>query len=197
MSNTTNTVGFIEATTTGATDRAPAGSSSNEDRRWVAQFDGAGKKIATTAEPIVYDQEEAQPQPQPPTGAVKLNSYGLGPYPQVVNNVSSNKVVVVWTGGASQTTFANTFVRNITNNLGGQTPAPFVGSFLKFYSSDVSLGYPELAVTSLNISGTSSISYIYENTSGQITATITNAQLLISGGGVGNLPSGNYYYDWQ
>ncbi len=38
MSNTTNTVGFIEATTTGATDRAPAGSSSNEDRRWVAQF---------------------------------------------------------------------------------------------------------------------------------------------------------------
>ena len=197
MSNTTNTVGFIEATTTGATDRAPAGSSSNEDRRWVAQFDGAGKKIATTAEPIVYDQEEAQPQPQPPTGAVKLNSYGLGPYPQVVNNVSSNKVVVVWTGGASQTTFANTFVRNITNNLGGQTPAPFVGSFLKFYSSDVSLGYPELAVTSLNISGTSSVSYIYENTSGQITATITNAQLLISGGGVGNLPSGNYYYDWQ
>ena len=189
MSNTINTVGA-------SGDRAPVGSASNEDRRWVAKFDGAGKKIITTAEPVVYDQEDAQPAPQPPTGAVKLNTTGFGPFPQVVNNVSSNKVVVVWSGGASQTTFANTFVRNITNNLGGQTPAPFVGTFLKFYSSDVSLGYPEVAVTSLNIGGTSSVSYIYENTSGQITATITNAQLLLSGGTTGNLPSSNYYYDY-
>ena len=194
MSNTTNTI--ISG------DKAPAGSSSNEDRRWIAQFDGDGKKIIATAEPVVYDQEEAQLPPTPPAGTPPLyndrllNTTGFGPFPQVVNNVSSNKVVVVWSGGASQTTFANTFVRNITNNLGGQTPAPFVGTFLKFYSSDVSLGYPEVAVTSLNISGTSSVSYIYENTSGQITATITNAQLLLSGGTTGSLPSSNYYYDY-
>ena len=200
MSNTTNVA------ITG-TDRAPFGTASNQDRRWVAQFDGNGKKIATTSQPVTYDQENVAPALQPPTltnptgqTVPQLNTTGFGPFPQITNNISGNSVSIVWLGGASQTTFASTFVRNLTNNLGGETPAPFVApaSFLKFYSPDESTGYAEVSNVSLNINANASnVSYIYENTSGQVIATITNAQNVISGGGNNNLPSSNYYYGYN
>ena len=190
MSNTTNTA------LTG-TDRAPVGTASNQDRRWVGQFDAFGRKIAGTGEPVTYDQENAAPPITPPTGSLSLNTSGTGPYPQVLNNTSGNSVNVVWFGGSSQSIFATTFVNNLTNNLGSETPAPFVGAFLKFYSPDQSTGYAEVSTVSLNIDGNqSNVSYIYINTSGWYVVSITNAQNFISGvGNTGNLPSSNYYYD--
>ena len=191
-SNTTNTA------LTG-TDRAPVGTASNKDRRWVAQFDGAGRKIAGTAEPVAYDQENAAPAIAPPAGSLKLNTSGTGPYPQVLNNTSGNSITLVWFGGSSQSPFATTFVSNLTNGLGGETPAPFVGSFLKFYSPDINTGFAEVSTVSLNInSNTSNVSYIYINTSGFYVVTISNAQNFLSGiGSTGNLPSSNYYYDYN
>ena len=162
MSNTTNTA------ITG-TDRAPVGAASNEDRRWVAQFDGNGKKMAQTAEPVIYDQEGTAPPLIPPAGTPPtyadglLNTTGFGPFPQVLNNASGNTITVVWFGGASQTVFATTLVSNLTNGLGGETPAPFTGSFLKFYSADQSTGYAEVSTVSLNIDGNqSTVSYIHK-----------------------------------
>jgi len=192
MSNTTNTA------LTGS-DRAPVGSASNENRRWVAQFDGGGKKMAQTAEPVTYDQENVAPVITPPTGSLQLNTFGSGPYPQIINNVSGDSVTIIWLGGASQTIFGSTLTTNLTNGLGGETPAPFVGAFLKFYSPDQNTGFAEVSVVSLNRnSNISNVSYIYENTSGTVIVSITNAQNLISGGGsTGNLPSSNYYYDFN
>ena len=194
-SNTTNTSLIIGG------DRAPVGSASNEDRRWVAQFDGNGKKIAQSAEPVTYDQENNAPALTPPAGSVQLNYTGLingvSPFPSVVNNVANDTITLIWRGGSWQTAFAITFVNNITNSLGGLTPAPFVGTFLNFYSPDQNTGYEEVSVVSLNRnSNTSNVSYIYDNTSGQTVVTITNSQNLLSGGSSsGSLTSGNYYYD--
>ena len=192
MANTTNTA------LTG-TDRAPVGSASNKDRRWVAQFDEFGRKMAQTAEPITYDQENAAPPITPPAGSLQLNISGNGPYPQVLNDTSGNIVNVVWFGGTSQSPFATTFVSNLTNGLGSETPAPFVGTFLKFYSSEQSTGYAEVSTISLNIDGNqSNVSYIYISTSGWYVVSITNAQQFLSGvGSTGNLPSSNYYYDYN
>ena len=93
-----------------------------------------------------------------------------------------------------------TIIRNLTNNLGGQTPAPFASPalFLKFYSPDQSTGYAEVSSVSLNINAnTSNVSYIYENTSGQVIVSITNAQNIITGGSNSNLPASNYYYGYN
>jgi len=200
MSNTTNTA------LTG-NDRAPVGNASNEDRRWVAQFDGGSKKMAQTAEPVTYDQQDVAPVVSPPTltnpanqTVPFLNPTNFGPFPQIINNISGNSVSIIWLGGASQTSFASTLVRNLTNNLGGQTPAPFASPalFLKFYSPDQSTGYAEVSSVSLNINAnTSNVSYIYENTSGQVIVSITNAQNIITGGGNSNLPASNYYYGYN
>jgi|TARA_R110000824_G_scaffold314650_2_gene501505 hypothetical protein len=200
MSNTTNTA------LTG-TDRAPVGNASNEDRRWVAQFDGNGKKMAQTAEPVVYDQQDIAPALQPPTlsnppgqTVPKLNPTNFGPFPQIINNVSAGSLTLMWSGGASQATFANTFVKNLTNNLGGETPAPFASPalFLKFYSPDESTGYVEVSVVSLNMNGNqSNVSYIYDGTVAQVRVSITNAQNVITGSSAGNLPSSNYYYGYN
>ena len=191
MSNTTNTAAT-------GTDRAPVGNASNEDRRWIAQFDTAGKKIVQTAEPVVYDLTNIAPAPTPPTGSVLLNSNGIGPFPQLINQVSQGSLNIAWSGGSSQAVFANAFVKNITNNIGGNSAAPFVGDFLKFYSPEQSTGYAEASVVSLNMNNsTSEVSYQFQSTSGFVIATITNAQNVITGSGSGNLPSANYYYDYE
>ena len=199
MSNTTNTA------LTG-TDRAPVGAASNEDRRWIAQFNGTGQKIATTAEPVVYDQQNIAPALTPPAGTPPtytdglLNPTNFGPFPQIINSVSENSLTLMWSGGASQTTFANTFVKNLTNNLGGETPAPFAlpAVFLKFYSPDESTGYAEASEVSLNMNGNqSSISYEYDGTRAQVRVSITNAQNVITGSSTGNLPASNYYYGYN
>ena len=200
MSNTTNT------SITG-TDRAPIGTATNQDRRWIAQFDGVGKKIATTAEPVTYDQENNAPALVPPAGTPPtysdglLNSTGVAPFPQIVNNESGNSVTLIWLGGSSQTVFASSFVSNLTNNLGGVNPAPFAAPavFLKFYSPDQNTGYAEVSSVNLNINGNASnVSYVVQNTSGTVIVSITNAQNVITGGGNNNnLPSSNYYYAYN
>ena len=186
-SNTSNSV-------TSTDTRPPIGSVSDENRRWVAQFNGDGQKIAATSEPIMYAQGSTN-TPLPPTGAVKLNTYGTGPFPSVVNYVSDNKVVIVWTQN-QQAEFANIVTKNLTNNRGGSSgPVPFVGSFLKFYDPNAGSGYAQVAAVVINNSGTSLVGY-GSGGGGQQLVTITNAQLLLTNGGTGPLVSGNYYYDW-
>ena len=181
-SNTTNTPNSQG-------DNVPATNATDENRRWVAQFNASGKKIAGTAEPITYNEGSGS-LPSPPTGAVQLNSNNDIVYPSVQNSGSS--VIITWTNGSGQTTRAALFVTAVTNGLGGENPAPFVGSFLKWYSPDSNTGYELVNTTTLNMNSTTSqVSYSYQNTSGHSVVTIENAQLVS-----GNLSAtGNWYYD--
>ena len=180
-----NTSNFVTSTDT----RPPVGSVSNENRRWVAQFNGDGQKIAATSEPIMYAQGSVN-TPQPPVGSVKLNTFGTGPFPSISNFTSDNKVVIVWSQN-SQAQFSQIVSQNLTNGVGGTSGIPFVGNFLKFYNPDVATGYAQVASVTLNVNSSTSLVSRGPGGNGQQLLTITNAQL-----STGNLPSNNYYYDW-